>query len=150
MTSITDGSGTIQTTSVPHPLSTPAWFGDVVVISRSVRKHGVLSTITEQVRFARKRCGRSDVIDVLAVLFGSTISGERTLEEFDERLQPFAVAFLALCERDRLPSRSSRLHFFAQRSEEPVEALRARFLDDLLAWLLTPDKHTGGLRGRAG
>ncbi len=33
MTSITDGSVKIQTTSEPNP-STPAWLGEVVVISR--------------------------------------------------------------------------------------------------------------------
>ena len=35
------------------------------------------------------------VIDFLAVLFGYAISGERTLEAFYERLQPFAVPFMA-------------------------------------------------------
>jgi hypothetical protein len=149
MTSITDGSVKIQTTSMPDP-STPAWFGEVVVISRYLRKHGVLSKITEQVRFARKRFGRYDVIDFLAVLFGYTISGERTLEEFYQRLQPFAVAFMALFERDRLPSRSALSRFLAVLTEEPVEALRALFLDDLLARPLTPDKQTGGLVDRAG
>jgi hypothetical protein len=34
------------------------------------------------VRFTRKRFGRYEVIDFLAVLFGYAISGERTLEEF--------------------------------------------------------------------
>ncbi len=79
MTSITDGSVKIQTTSEPNP-STPAWFGEVVVISSYLRKHGVLSKINEQVLFARKRFGRYEVIDFLAVLFGYAISGERTLE----------------------------------------------------------------------
>ena len=44
-----------------------------------------------------------EVIDFLAVLFGYAISGERTLEAFYERLQPFAVPFMALFERDQLP-----------------------------------------------
>jgi len=35
------------------------------------------------------------VIDFLAVLFGYAISGERTLEEFYQRLHPFAVPFMA-------------------------------------------------------
>jgi hypothetical protein len=51
--------------------------------------------MNEQVRFARKRFGRYEVIDFLAVLFGYAISGERTLEEFSQRLQPFAVPFMA-------------------------------------------------------
>ncbi len=35
-------------------------------------------------------------------------------------------------------------------TEEPVEALRTLFLDDLLARLLTHDKQTGGLVDRKG
>jgi hypothetical protein len=78
------------------------------------------------------------------------ISGERTLEEFYQRLQPFAVPFMALFERDRLPSRSALSRFLAVLTEAPVEALRTLFLDDLLARPLTPDKQTGGLVDRAG
>ncbi len=115
-----------------------------------LRKHEVLSKITERVRFARKRFGRYDVIDFLAVLFGYAISGEHTLEEFYERLQPFAVPFMALFDRDRLPSRSALSRFLAALTEAPVEALRTLFLDDLLARPLTPDKQTGGLVDRAG
>ena len=92
MTSIADGSVKIQTTSESN-LSPPSWFGEVVLLIGYLRKHGVLSRISEQVRFARKRFGRYEVIDFLAVLFGYAISGERTLEEFYERLQPFAVPF---------------------------------------------------------
>ena len=44
----------------------------------------------------RRRFGRYEVIDFLAVLFGYAISGERTLEAFYERLQPFAGPFMAL------------------------------------------------------
>ncbi len=54
MTSIVDGSMKIQTTSESNP-STPAWFGEVVLLSSFLRKHGVLSKISEQVRFARVR-----------------------------------------------------------------------------------------------
>jgi hypothetical protein len=149
MTSIADGSVKIQTTSEAN-FSTPAWFGEVVVISSYLQKHGVLSKIIEQVRFARKRFGRYEVIDFLAVLFGYAISGERTLEEFYERLQPFAVPFMALFERDRLPARSALSRFLAALTEEPVEALRTLFLDDMLARPLTPDQQTGGLVDRTG
>ena len=149
MTSITDGSVKIQTTSESNP-STPPWFGEVVVISSYLRKHGVLSKITEQVRFARKRFGRYEVIDFLAVLFGYAVSGERTLEEFYEQLQPFAIPFMALFERDRLPSRSALSRFLAALTEAPVETLRTLFLDDLLARPLMPDKQTGGLVDRKG
>src|SRR5881275_3669085 len=79
----------------------------------------------------RRRFGHYDVIDLLAVLFGYAISGERTLEAFYERLQPFAVPFMALFERDRLPARSTLSRFLAALTEAPVEALRTLFLDDL-------------------
>jgi hypothetical protein len=147
MTSIADKTVKIQTTS-ESKFSTPAWFGEVVVISSSLQKHKVLTKINEQVRFARKRFGRYEIIDFLAVLFGYAISGERTLEEFYQQLQPFAIPFMALFERDRLPSRSALSRFLAALTEEPVEALRTLFLDDLLARSLTPDKQTGGLVDR--
>ncbi len=122
----------------------------MVLLSRYLQKHGVLRKINEQVRFARKRFGRYEVIDFLAVLFGYAISGERTLEEFYERLQPFTVPFMALFDRDQLPARSTLSRFLAALTEEPVEALRTLFLDDLLARPLTHDKQTGGLVDRKG
>jgi len=57
MTSIADGLVKIQTTPESN-ISTPSWFGEVVVISRHLHTHGVRSLINEQVRFARKRFGR--------------------------------------------------------------------------------------------
>src|SRR5215472_7852938 len=149
MTSIADGSVNIQATSESN-LATLCWFGEIVLISSYLRKHGVLSKINEKVRFARRRFGRYEVMDFLAVLLGYAISGERTLEEFYERLQPFAVPFMALFERDRLPARSTLSRFLAALTEEPVEALRTLFLDDLLTWPLTPDKQTGSLLDRVG
>jgi hypothetical protein len=149
MTSIADGSVRIQTSSESVP-TTPSWFGEVVLLTAHLRKHTILSTIPERVRFARKRFGRYDVIDFLAVLFGYARGSERTLEEFYERLQPFAVPFMALFERDQFPSRSALSRFLAALTEEPVEALRTFFLDDVLARPLTPDKQTGGLVDRAG
>lgn len=95
MTRIVDSPVCIQTfsESVPCP---PPWFGEVVLLTAHLRKHGVLSKVCERVHFARRRFGRYEVIDFLMVLFGYAISGERTLEAFYERLQPFAVAFMAL------------------------------------------------------
>jgi hypothetical protein len=149
MTSIADGSVIIQT-SAESVHSTPCWFGEVVLMAAHLRKHSVLTKISERVRFARRRFGRYDVIDFLAVLFGYAISGERTLETFYERLQPFAVPFMALFGRDQLPARSTLSRFLAALTEEPVETLRTLFLDDLLSRLLTHDKQTGGLVDRAG
>src|SRR5260221_8060181 len=58
------------------------------------------------------------------------ISGDRTLEPFYQRVHPFAVPFMALFERDRLPARSTLSRFLAALTEVPVEALRTLFLDD--------------------
>jgi len=65
------------------------------------------------VRFARRRFGHYEVIDFLAVLFGYARSSERTLEEFYERLLPFAQPFMALFDREKLPSRSALSRFLA-------------------------------------
>jgi len=150
MTNIADTSVKIQATSEPNP-STPCWFGEVVVISRSLRKHHILSKINERVRCARKRFGRYEVIDFLAV----QIALRRKLRahrwrEFYESLQPFAIPFMALFERNQLPSRSALSRFLAALTEARVEALRTLFLDDLLARQLTPDKQTGGLEDPRG
>src|SRR2546430_3568601 len=155
MTTIAYSSVNIQTSTQSVP-SIPDWFGEVTLIVSHLHHQGVLADISEQVRFARKRFGRYELIDFLAVLFGYAISGERTLEEFYESLQPFAVAFMALFERDQLPARSTLSRFLAALTEEPVEALRTLFLDDLLARPLSTDsnnateKQTGELLDRAG
>jgi hypothetical protein len=127
MKSITDSPVIVQTTSHSVP-STPSWFGEVVVIAQSLRHRGMLAKVSQRVRFARRRFGRYEVIDFLAVLFGYAVSGERTLEAFYERVHPFAQAFMALFGRDRLPVRSTLSRFLAALTPEPVEALRTLFL----------------------
>jgi hypothetical protein len=149
MISIADGSVHIQTTEESN-FSPPSWFGEVVLLAGHLRQHDVLTKIAERVRFVRRRFGRYEVIDFLAVLFGYAISGERTLEAFYERLQPFAGPFMALFERDQLPARSTLSRFLAALTAEPVAALRTLCLDDLLSCPLTHDKQTGGLMDRAG
>ncbi len=152
MTSIADG--TVQIQSSPESVaSTPSWLGEVALMAAHLRKQGVLSKISERVRFARRRFGHYEVIDFLAVLFGYAISGQRTLEAFYQRLQPFAGPFLALFGRDQLPARSTLSRFLAALTPEPVEALRTLFLDDLESRPLATDsneKQTGGLVDRAG
>src|SRR5207248_10231701 len=152
MISIADGSVGIQTSSESVP-ATPSWFGEVVLMAAYLRKQDVLTQIAERVRFARRRFGRYEVIDFLAVLFGYAISGQRTLEAFYQRLQPFAGPFIALFERDQLPARSTLSRLLAALTAEPVEALRTLFLDDLESRPLATDsneKQTGGLVDRAG
>src|SRR5215472_16975447 len=102
MTSIASSPLQIQacTQSVP---ALPCWFGELTLIIHHVQQQGVLTAIEEQVHFARRRFGRYEVIDFVAVLFGYAVSGERTLETFYECLQPWAEPFMALFGRDRLP-----------------------------------------------
>src|SRR5215470_9923285 len=132
MTSIANSVVTIQTSpqGVPSP---PAWFGELTVMAHFLNQQAVLAAIAERVHFARRRFGRYEVIDFVAVLFGYALSGERTLEAFYERLRPFASAFMALFGRDRLPARSTLSRFLADLAPPPVEALRTLFLADLLA-----------------
>src|SRR5712691_3974728 len=149
MTSIADVSVRIQTSS-DSVSSTPCWFGEVALIIPYLRKQGILSAINSQVRLARRRFGRYEVIDFLAVLFGYAISGERTLEAFYEQLLPLAQPFMALFDRERLPSRSALSRFLASLTWTATEALRTLFLADLLARPVDKERHTGKLVDRAG
>ena len=149
MTSIANSVVTIQTSAQAVP-SPPAWFGELTVIAHFLQQQEVLAAIAEQVRFARRRFGRYELIDFVAVLFGYAISGERTLEAFYQHVQPFATAFMALFGRERLPARSTLARFLAALTKEPVEALRTLFLADLLARPLGQERQTGGLVDRAG
>ncbi len=147
MISIADGSIRIQTSAESQP-ATPSWLGEVALVASHLQKQGILNTIGERVRFARRRLGRYDVLDFLAVLFGYAISGERTLEAFYEAARPFAPAFMAVFGRARLPAASTLSRFLAALSAEPVEALRSLFLEDVLARRLSPEEQNAGLWDR--
>ena len=123
-------------------------FEEVALMVKHLRQQGVLSALCERVRFRRRRFGHYEVIDFLAILFGYAISGERTLEAFYERLQPFAAPFTALFDRDQLPTRSTLSRFLTALSPEPVEALRALFLTDLVARPLCQEEPQAGLVDR--
>src|SRR5260221_14032831 len=120
MSTITYSPVNIQTSAQSVP-SIPSWFGEVTLIAHHFTRQGVLAAIEEQIHFARRRFGRYEVIDFLAVLFGYAISGEQTLEGFYERLQPWASAFMALFGRDRLPARSTLSRFLASLDQAAVE-----------------------------
>jgi hypothetical protein len=98
----------------------------------------------------RRRFGRYEVIDFLVVLFGYAISGERTLEAFYQRLQPFADPFMALFGRDRQPVRSTLSRFLAALTSEPVDTLRSLFLDDLREYPALERKANGWSGGSSG
>ncbi len=149
MTSIAYSPVNIQASAHSAP-STPCWFGEVTLIAHFLTRQGVLAATEKQVRFARRRFGRYEVIDFLAVLVGYAISGERTLEAFYEQLLPWASAFMVLFGRERLPARSTLSRFLASLDQAAVEALRALFLHDLLARRLGKEEQPGGLWDRGG
>ena len=149
MNSILDSTVSIQTTSQVSP-STPPWLGEVTLIIHHQRRQGVFDALGERVRFARRRFGRYEVLDFVAVLIGYAISGERTLHAFYERLQPFAAAFMALFGREQLPARSTLSRFLASLTQTAVEALRTLFLEDGLARPPGNERQAGGLVDRAG
>jgi hypothetical protein len=147
--SLASSEVSIQTSS-QSVHSTPSWFGEITLMTHYLQRQGVFVAIEEQVHFARRRFGHYEVIDFVAVLFGYAISGERTLESFYERLQPWASTFMALFGRERLPHRSTLSRFLAALDQAPVEALRTIFLEDLVARPLEKGKQTGGLWDRQG
>lgn len=100
----------LQTTETPQP-SVPSWFAETVLIAEYLRTHGLLQTISDQVRLVRGRFARYEVIDFLVLLFGYAISGERTLQAYFTRLAPVADSFMALFERDQMPHRSTLSRF---------------------------------------
>jgi hypothetical protein len=53
-------------------------------------------------------------------------------------------------DRDRLPARSTLSRFLAALTQEPVEALRSLFLDDLLSRPLSKERQVGALVDREG
>src|SRR5258706_12667589 len=144
MTSIAYSPVSIQAS--PHSVaSVPDWFGEITLLAHHLQQQGVLAAIEEQVRFARRRFGRYEVIDFVAVLFGYAVSGERTLEAFYECLQPWADPFMALFGRDRLPARATLSRFLAALDQTAVESLRTLVLKYLLARPLEKEEHPGGM-----
>src|SRR5260370_4811003 len=65
---IADGSIIVQTSSQSVP-STPPWFGEVALIVQYLLKHEILSAVAERVRFARRRFGQYEVIDLSSRAF---------------------------------------------------------------------------------
>ena len=149
MTSIAYSSVNIQA-SADSVSSLPCWFGEVTLMAHHLQRQEVLAAIEEQVRFARRRFGRYEVIDFVAVLIGYAVSSERTLEAFYEGIEPWASAFMALFGRDRLPARSTLSRFLASLDQAAVESLRTLFLKDLLARPLNTEEHMAGLWDRQG
>ena len=125
--------------------------GELSIVAHYLTHLDVLEQIAERVRFARARFGIYDTIDFVVVLIGYALSGEPTIKAFYERLLPFALPFMALFGRNKLPSRSALSRFLEAIDQPTVKALRTRFEEDLLARPLTQqDEHSAGLRDRCG
>ena len=131
--------------------SMPSWFGEVVVVAHALQRFGVLKAIEERVRFVRARMGKYELLDFVAMLIGYAMSGERTLQAFCERVQPFADPFMALFGRADLPNPATLSRYLAVLDQPCVEALRTLFLEDLLARspFGTPKGGAVGPSGRA-
>ena len=129
---MTDSVVQIQVDPTNTP-STPSWFGEVVVVTHALQRHGILKAIEERVRFVRARMGKYELIDFVAMLIGYAVSGEPTLRAFCERVQPFASAFMALFGRADFPTPPTLSRYLAVLDQPCVEALRTLFLEDLLA-----------------
>lgn len=128
---MTSSSVTIQLSPEAAP-ALPCWFGKVAIVAQIFKTSGLLQSIEQQVRFARRLFGTYEVLDFVVVLIGYAVSAESTLEAFYERLTPFAPTFMALFGRKNLPHRSTFSRFLAALDQPPVEALRALFLEDLV------------------
>jgi len=122
--------------------------GEVGAVAQVLSHEGILKTLEEDIRFARARFGRYELVDFAVVLIGYALSSEPTLKAFYARLLPFAEVFMALFGRHRLPSRSALSRFLAALDQESVEALRTLFQKDLVA--RKPFASPGGLWDRAG
>jgi hypothetical protein len=116
----------VQTSPVDRP-SVPAWFAEVVIVAHHLATTGLLEAFAQQVRLVRGRFGSYEPIDFLGPLVGYAISGERTLADFFERLEPFETAFMALFGRRCLPHRSSLSRFLADVDRPCLEAFRTLF-----------------------
>jgi len=99
----------------------------VVIIAGYLEKKGRISAFAHQVRLVRGRFGSYEPIDFLALLIGYAISGERTLADFFERLEPFESAFMALFGRRCLPHRATLSRFLADVDRPCLEAFRTLF-----------------------
>src|SRR5438270_6232000 len=122
----------VQTTS-ENRFSVPVWFAEVVIIAGYLEKKGLFEAFAHQVRLVRGRFGTYEPIDFLALLIGYAISGERTLADFFERVEPFEPAFMALFGRRCLPHRATLSRFLADVDRPCLEAFRTLFEQESFA-----------------
>jgi transposase len=138
----------VQTSPLDRP-SVPAWFAEVVMIAHHLASKGLVEAFAQQVRLVRGRFGSYEPNDFLGLLIGYAISGERTLADFFERLEPFESAFMALFGRQCLPHRSSLSRFLSDVDRPCLEAFRTLFEQQSFAEGWTAET-IGGIFDRQG
>src|SRR6266487_30184 len=138
----------VHTSPVDRP-SVPPWFAEVVIMGQHLATNGLLEAFAHQVRLVRGRFGTYEPIDFLALLIGYAISGEQTLVDFFERVEPFETAFMALFGRSSLPHRSSLSRFLAAVDRPCLEAFRTLFEQQSFASGWTSET-IGGIFDRQG
>jgi hypothetical protein len=114
-------------TSPVDRFSVPGWFAEVVILVQHLATNGLLDAFAHQIRLVRGRFGTYEPIDFLALLVGYAISGERTLVDFFERVEPFEAAFMALFGRRCLPHRATLSRFLSSVDRPCIEAFRTLF-----------------------
>jgi hypothetical protein len=145
---IPDSCLEVHTSPLARP-SVPVWFAEVVIVAGHLAKKELLDAFAHQVHLIRGRFGSYEPIDFLAVLIGYAISGEHTLADFFEHLEPFEAAFMALFGRSSLPHRSSLSRFLADVDRPCLEAFRKLFEQSSFAEGWTPET-IGGIWDRQG
>ncbi len=148
MTSIVHAGIEIQL-SPEVKAAVPPWFEEVLVIATYLKEQHRFASLSEQVRFARARMGRYDLMDFVVVLLGYALSGERSIQDWYQRLAAHGTLFMDLFERDHLPHRSTLSRFLAALTPACVEQLR----QDLLVELATqcwPHAEEAGWWDRSG
>src|SRR5947199_9935080 len=138
----------VQATS-ENRFSVPAGFAEVVIIAGYLEKKGQLEAFAQQVCLVRGRFGSYEPIDFLALLIGYAISGERTLADFFERVEPFEAAFMALFGRRCLPHRATLSRFLADVDRPCLEPFRTLFHQPTFADRWTAET-IGGILDRQG
>jgi hypothetical protein len=116
----------VQTSPVER-FSVPEWFAEVVIMAQHLAMKNLLEAFAHQVYLVRGRFGSYEPIDFLALLIGYAISGERTLADFFERVEPFEAAFMALFGRRCLPHRATFSRFLSDVDRPCLEAFRTLF-----------------------
>ena len=105
----------------------PDWFGEAVLLGKYWQESGLVGYLEEEVRVARGRMGRYEVLDFVLLLNSYAISGEATLKDFFEALEPVKMVLMSLWGRDCCPSASALSRFLAAVDFVAVESLRELF-----------------------